>query len=63
MFYDADAEFFVIPNGSHRKNDAPREYDLSLRQLQLEFPGEDDEDFDEHAHHATSICRMWDSGT
>ena len=53
----------AIPNGAHRKNDVTEEDILTSNQSFLEFPGEDEEDFDDYAHRATSICTIMESDT
>ena len=40
----------VIPNASHGRHDLTEEDVLSMHQMHLEFPGEETEDFDDHAH-------------
>ena len=48
----------VIPNAEHRKNNVTVEEVCTMCQFRLEFPVEEEEDLDEHAHRVNSVCLL-----
>ena len=53
-----DENVAIIPNASHGEHASTEEEVLALCQLCLDFPDEDDEDFDDHVHRAASIFKL-----